>query len=245
MKINTEQQTIQKIVNWLKKKLKESGQRGFVLGLSGGIDSALVAALALRATPDTLGIIMPCHSCERDVRDARAVARKLKLKTKLIDLSGIYDSYLQILPEADRLANSNIKPRLRMTTLYHIAASHKFLVLGTGNKSELSIGYFTKYGDGGADLLPIGSLLKRDVYGLARELDIPKALIDKPPSAGLWENQTDENEMGITYKQLDETLYAFEKGIEPESVDKKIIKRIKTLNSQSAHKRRLPEICIL
>ncbi|HON55642.1 MAG TPA: NAD+ synthase [bacterium] len=234
--------TIKKITKWLEKKLKESKLQGFVLGLSGGIDSAVVAALARQTTKKVLCLIMPCHSAKTDVEDAILVAKKLKLKYEIIDLSPIFDLFLKILPDADKLAIANIKPRLRMITLYYYAALNKSLVLGTGNKSELSIGYFTKYGDGGVDLLPIGNFLKREIYQLAKGLNIPQKIIDKPPSAGLWANQTDESEMGLTYAELDETLINLANGMIPKNIKKQTISKIKKMVQQSEHKRQLPEV---
>jgi len=232
-----------KIVSWIKKQVKLSGAKGIVLGLSGGIDSAVVAALCKKAVgkDKLLVLFMPCNSNPRDLKDAKLVAAKLKLNSKLIDLSGVYNAFLNILPAAGSLALGNLKPRLRMCTLYYFANKLNYLVCGTGNKSELMVGYFTKYGDGGVDILPIADLFKCQVRQLAQELKIPRGVIIKPPTAGLWQGQTDEGEMGITYKALDEILDKFcgNKQI-PISGE---FNKIKKMHKKSEHKRKGAEIC--
>lgn len=224
------------IVEWLKDKVAEARCKGLVFGLSGGIDSAVVAALAKRAFPNnSLGIIMPCHSMSIDEEHAKLVADAINLKTTKVDLGDVFDTHLRVLNDtrSNRLALSNIKPRLRMTTLYYFAQLNGYLVTGTGNKSEITIGYFTKHGDNGVDLLPIADFVKEEVKELARFLNIPDIIINKPPSAGLWENQTDENEMGLTYNQLDNYIRT---GIAEEDVREKI----ERMNKISEHKRRIP-----
>lgn len=224
------------LVNWLRDKVQEAGCKGLVVGLSGGIDSAVVAALAKRAFPEnSLGVIMPCHSNSQDEEHARLVAETIGLKTVKVDLSKTFDSLIDELKDdgANLLAVSNIKPRLRMTTLYYFAQKNKYLVAGTGNKSELTIGYFTKYGDSGVDLLPISDFVKFEVKELAKFLGIPEIIINKPPSAGLWENQTDENEMGFSYKELDSFILTGE-------ADQKVKEKIIRMNKLSEHKRRMP-----
>jgi NAD+ synthase len=232
-----------KIVSWIKNQVKLSGAKGIVLGLSGGIDSAVVAALCKKAVGKNkvLVLFMPCNSNPRDLKDAKLVAAKLKLNSKLIDLSGVYNTFLNILPSAGSLALGNLKPRLRMCTLYYFANKLNYLVCGTGNKSELMVGYFTKYGDGGVDILPIADLFKCQVRQLAQELKIPRGVIIKPPTAGLWQGQTDEGEMGITYKALDEILDKFcgNKQV-PNSEE---FNKIKKMYKRSEHKRKGAEIC--
>ncbi|SCG83571.1 NAD+ synthase [Proteiniborus sp. DW1] len=231
------QELCEDIVMWLRDRVKESGSKGLVFGLSGGIDSAVVAALAKRAFPDeSLGIIMPCHSNPEDEEHARLVACALDLETKKVDLSSVYDLYLTELESTDNiLALSNIKPRFRMTTLYYYAQIKKYLVTGTSNKSEFTVGYFTKHGDSGVDILPIIDLLKEEVFELARYLNIPEIIINKPPTAGLWENQTDEKEMGFTYSELDGYIKT---GEAKDSVKE----RIEAMYNRSAHKRRFPQM---
>jgi len=234
----------QKIINWIKKELKDSGAEGLVVGLSGGVDSSVVAALAKEAAGEknTLGLIMPCHSSLADFEDARSMAKKLGIKIRVVDLSEIFDRLVKILPRAGRIAMGNLKPRLRMMVLYYFANRLNYLVCGTGNKSELMMGYFTKYGDGGVDILPLGDLLKREVRMLAQDLGIPDSIIYKTPSAGLWANQTDEDEMGITYDELDEALERLENRKRSLLAEKKI-EKIKSILKKSEHKRQMPRIC--
>lgn len=231
---------VQKLCVWMKDKVIKAKAKGVVFGLSGGIDSAVVAALSIRILPqNTLAIIIPCHSFEADTNDALDLINKFNISYKIIDLSKVYDSLIYLLDDKEKegsfkLAEANIKPRLRMITLYYFANKLNYLVVGTGNKSELTIGYFTKYGDGGADILPLGNLLKNQVKELAEYLGIPKKIINKLPSAGLWEGQTDEEEIGISYDQLDKYLKTGK--IENKIIEKKIQDKI----TQSAHKRTIP-----
>ncbi|MDN5331945.1 MAG: synthase [Tepidanaerobacteraceae bacterium] len=223
------------LVEWLKERVKESGAKGAVFGLSGGIDSAVVGVLCKKAFGENcLGLIMPCYSDQKDEDDAIKVAEKFDIPYKKIVLNSVFDAFTNILDKTDnRNVIANIKPRLRMTTLYYYAGFNNYLVVGTGNKSELTVGYFTKYGDGGVDLLPLANLVKKQVRDLALYLGIPRDIIEKPPTAGLWEGQTDEGEMGITYEELDE--YILTGKARPEVEEK-----IKNLTRKSEHKRRLP-----
>ena len=231
---------VQKLCVWMEDKVTEAKAKGVVFGLSGGIDSAVVAALSIRIFPrNTLAIIIPCHSLEADINDALDLINKFNIQYKIIDLSKVYDSFIHLLNDKEKkknfkLAEANIKPRLRMTTLYYFANKLNYLVVGTGNKSELMIGYFTKYGDGGADILPLGNLVKSRIRELAEYLGIPKKIINKPPSAGLWEGQTDEKEIGISYEQLDKYLKTGK--LNNKIVEKKTQDKI----TKSAHKRTTP-----
>lgn len=231
---------VQKLCDWMEDKVTTAKAKGIVLGLSGGLDSAVVAALSIRRfSQNTLAIIIPCHSLEADISDALDFINKFNISYKIIDLSKVYDPLIHLLNDKKKersfkLAEANIKPRLRMITLYYFANKLNYLVVGTGNKSELSIGYFTKYGDGGADILPLGNLLKSQVRELAEYLGIPKKIIDKPPSAGLWEGQTDEEEIGISYEQLDKYL-------KTGKLKNKIIEKgIQDKITKNAHKRAIP-----
>jgi NAD+ synthase len=232
-----------RIVLWIKKQVGLAKAKGVVLGLSGGLDSCVAAALAKEAlgANKVLGLLMPCHSQKQDSQDARSFARKFKINTRIIDISGVYDNLIRLLPAADRMTRANLRPRLRMIVLYYFARKYGYLVCGTSNKSELMAGYFTKFGDGASDILPIGDLLKTQVRELASELKIPRQIIDKPPTAGLWPGQTDEKEMGITYPDLDDILSRLEnkrKQVLPAAK----VKRAKELVRSSEHKRCKPAV---
>ncbi|MDQ7779056.1 MAG: NAD(+) synthase [Planctomycetota bacterium] len=234
-----------RISNWIRAQVKGARAKGIILGLSGGIDSAVVAVLAKRAVGgNALGVIMPCHSASDDEADARLVARRFGISTRKIDLSRAFDALASTLSRnagravadsAARLAMANLKPRLRMIVLYYLANRMNYLVAGTGNRAEISVGYFTKYGDGAVDILPIGSLLKREVRALAVELGIPEKIITKPPSAGLWPGQTDEGEMEILYDELDSILAG-------EGGDKASVRKVRSMAARSEHKRRMPAV---
>ena len=242
----------QRIVEWLRKKAKESKTNGFVFGMSGGIDSSVVAVLCKKALPDNcLAVMLPCNSHELDLTHAKLVAEKFDINYKVVNIKEPFECLLKDLENSakgtkgnDKLATANIKPRLRMTSLYYFANKLNSLVPGTDNKTESLVGYFTKYGDGGVDILPISELFKRDVRKLAKYLGIPNEIIEKAPSAGLWNGQTDEGEMGITYDQLDDALDKIEKGKEA-SVEPELLEKVKSMVASSEHKRNLPPVCSL
>ncbi len=232
----------ERISRWIREQVEAAGAAGVLVGLSGGIDSAVVAVLAQRAMGDhVLGLLLPCYSLPEDERDALMVADTFKIRRERVDLSSIYDVFLQQLPEAGEMCRANLKPRLRMTTLYYYANKLNYLVTGTGNKSELMMGYFTKYGDGGVDLLPLGDLTKSQVRKLAEELEIPKRIIERPPSAGLWAGQTDEEEMNIRYEDLDKIIVSLEKRKEAK-FPKAQLSYVKGMVARSRHKRSTPPI---
>lgn len=234
----------QPIVRWLRQEVKSAKAKGIVLGLSGGVDSSVVAALAVLAVgrKNVLALFLPCHSCSSDYRDALVIAKQLGISLRKVDLNSAYKCLLKFLPGAGKLACANIKPRLRMTVLYYFANKYNYLVCGTGNKSEIMAGYFTKYGDGACDLLPLAGLYKHQVRKLAGELGISKRIITKPPSAGLWPGQTDEGEMGISYDELDDILERIEKH-KKQIAAKTKVNKVKQMLSDSEHKRRGPKIC--
>ncbi len=236
----------EKIVSWIRQELSLTKTKGIVMGLSGGIDSCLVACLAKEAVGKNrlLALILPCHSLKNDLKDARFCARHLGIKTKIIDLSSSYDKFIKILPPAGALARANLKPRLRMAVLYYFANKLNYLVCGTGNKSELMVGYFTKYGDGATDILPIGDLLKREVRALAGLLGIPQRIINKPPTAGLWSGQTDEGEMGLSYAELDDILERRENKTN-QVLAKEKVGKVNRMMKNSEHKRQGPRICYI
>jgi len=233
------------ISSWIRERVEEAGARGVVLGMSGGIDSSLTAVLARMGLGDgMLGVIMPCHSDPTDVEHARLVAVKFGIEMEYVDLTTVFDCLLATLPPGDKVAVGNLMPRLRMAVLYYFANSRNYLVAGTGNKSEIMVGYTTKYGDSGVDILPLGDLLKTQVRELARELGIPAEIIAKPPSAGLWEGQTDEGEMGISYDELDSILAAIESG-DTSECDQEAMARVRAMMAASQHKRDPIPICEL
>ena len=239
--MNTEQ-LAEKLVLWIREKVLAAGCKGVVLGMSGGLDSSVLAVLCRRAFPqNTLGVIMPCHSPQEDKTHAQLVAGKFSIPTTEVVLDNIFDALLQTLPDCKaapsvgQLAQANLKARLRMLTLYYGANQLRCLVVGSSNRSELAIGYFTKYGDGGVDLLPLGSLAKEQTRELAGFLGIPQPIIDKPPSAGLWDGQTDEDEIGFSYDELDHYLLT---GDAPDELRGKI----ESMIAASDHKRSLPPI---
>jgi len=233
---------VQKLVAWIKDKVRTAACRGVVLGLSGGLDSSVLAVLCHRALPqDTLGVIMPCQSIEQDKAHALAVASKFSIPTTEVNLDSVIDAMLRELP-AHKLGNTpgllalaNLKARLRMVTLYYIANQLNYMVAGSSNRSEITVGYFTKYGDGGVDIMPLGNLVKGEVRELAHHLGIPQEIIDKPPSASLWEGQTDEGEMGFSYEALDRYILT---GDAPQDLKN----RIEAMKAASEHKRTLPPV---
>lgn len=242
---------------WLKQRLDESGADRFVLGVSGGIDSAVVAGLCARAAgPDrVLGVMMPSGSNPDDLVQAQKVAEAFGITSTTVDLTAIADAFYSAMPDRKKLfdeilgedagenldarfqlAAANVRPRLRMMTVYYLANLSRGIVVGTGNKTEYLIGYFTKYGDGGVDIMPLVDLHKYEVRGVAKAIGVPESVISRPPSAGLWEGQTDEHEIGLTYDQLDSTLEAIEAG-DTAGIDSAVLARVQQLVSSTTHKR--------
>lgn len=228
---------LEKRVAFIQGLLKESGAKGIVFGNSGGKDSALVGILCKKACDNVLGVIMPCQSKRNfgeDRDDGLDLARQFGIETVQVDLSEAKAAVTAAVQEVSSIsdqASANIAPRLRMTTLYTIAQSRGCLVAGTGNRSEAYMGYFTKWGDGAYDLNPIFDLTVTEIYEFLRFLDAPSNIITKAPSAGLFEGQTDEAEMGVTYAQIDE--FILHGTGDPEAVSK-----IKAAHARTEHKRR-------
>ena len=225
-------EVVDNLVKWLRDSVKEAGCDGIVYGLSGGVDSAVIAGLSKLAFGDnSLAIMMPINSDSKDEADAKLVVDKFELNAIKVDLSRTYLEMEKVLEHGDNeMAYANIKPRLRMTTLYYYAQLKNYLVVGTSNKSEFLVGYFTKYGDSGSDLMPLVDFNKREIYELAKYLSVPIEIIQKPPSAGLFKEQTDEMELGFTYDELE--LYMNGKKID----ENKFIK-IEKMIKNSEHKR--------
>ncbi|MDR0303194.1 MAG: NAD(+) synthase [Chitinispirillales bacterium] len=229
----------QKRIEFIRSVVKSSGADGIVYGNSGGKDCTLVGILCKKACDNTLGLIMPCGSNQNyttDKTDAQAVAKQFDIETRTVDLSDVKNEFVRIAGKAVQLDNSalvNIAPRLRMTTLYAAAAGENRIVAGTGNRSEIYMGYFTKWGDGACDFNPIADLSVSEIYEFLRFLKAPACVIEKAPSAGLFDGQTDEKEMGITYRGIDEFLLNGEASED----DKAVIKRF---HDRSEHKRTAP-----
>ena len=225
---------LNEIESFLKDYLEKSGCKAYVLGLSGGVDSSLVAALAKEAVgKDRLYCYaIDIDSNPRDIEDAKRVAKELDVHLEVISLSKTFHSYLDELKGQEflRLSKSNLKVRMRMCALFAYAQEKSGLVLGTDNWDERYVGYFTKYGDGAADLLPIVHLTKNEVREAAKLFGLSEDLYNRTPSAGLFEGQTDETEMGVSYTDLDNYLLG-------KSVNEDAKKRIEHLHRISEHKR--------
>lgn len=246
------EKTKEDILDFIQAKVSESHTDGIVVGLSGGIDSTLVAYLACEALgkDKVFGIVMPSSTTpSEDNIHGINVAQNLGIEYKEIAIDSILNEYLSMtqLEETD-LAVGNLKARIRMTIIYYYANTHNLLVSGTGNRSEILIGYFTKHGDGACDIEPIGDLYKHDVFKLAEYLDVPREILDKPPRAGLWNNQTDEEEIGMSYDLLDQILYFHsEKDMDKEEIAERLdipiddVDMIITKVIRSAHKSKVPE----
>ncbi len=222
-------------VAFIKGLVLKSGMNGIVYGNSGGKDSALVGILCKAACDNTVGIIMPCTSKRNygmDTADAMTVAERYAIETRRVDLSPVKEAAVGQISEASELntaALSNIAPRLRMMTLYAVAAAERRLVAGTGNRSEAYVGYFTKWGDGAHDFNPISDLTVKEIFEFLRYLKAPECIIEKAPSAGLFDGQIDESEMGLSYAKLDEYLLTGK--TDPDSE-----KLIEKMHSRSLHK---------
>jgi len=226
------------IVSWLKEQVEKSGAKGLVFGLSGGIDSACVGVLCRKAVKDNcLGLIMPCESHVDDEDMASLVANKFSIPITKICLDKPFKKLLDVLPASkNNIVRANLKPRLRMLTLYYYAANYGYLVCGCSNKTEIKLGYYTKYGDGAADILPLGNLLKTQVRRLAKDLSIPPEIIARRPSAGLCPNQFDEDEMGLLYDEADSILKAIESN-NTKDIDRQKLHKVTSMISNSQHKR--------
>jgi len=239
------------IKRFISAKVGEAGACGVTLGLSGGIDSALTSLLCA----DALGkervhaLVMPDReSNEADVEDALSLAGTLGIECRRIDIAPVLETCKSSVGGGDRRSLGNLKARVRMTLLYYKANKENLLVAGTSNKSEFSVGYFTKYGDGAADMAPLGALYKTQVRKLAEHLGLPRHILDKEPSAGLWPGQTDEAELGLSYEVLDIVLLGLEKAMSHDAIafelgmDVKTIKKVESLFEGSRHKRSLAQI---
>lgn len=234
---------IDSITSWIKSIVDNAGADGVVLGLSGGVDSAVLCGLCAKAIkPDeVLGVVMPCYSDWQDQADAMKVVVKFGVRYVIFNLDSVFDAFKYWVQYStkdsgqQKVSDGNLKARLRMTTLYYIANQWNYLVAGSDDRSENYVGYFTKYGDGASDFAPLSNLTKAEVRELAKELGVPESVINKPSSPGLWEGQTAEGELGISYKEIDAFLVG---GEVPTDVRDKI--ELKHKNTE--HKRLMPHI---
>ncbi|MFC7322883.1 NAD(+) synthase [Halobacillus campisalis] len=236
---------IEYLVTWLQDKVKEAGANGALVGVSGGIDSAVVSYLIKRAFPDhSLGVLLPINKGVEDQPDALATVENADLDYIGIELTESYKATYSSIEEElknkgewneenAQLRGANLQARLRMSTLYAVAQNYGYLVVGTDNAAEDYTGYFTKYGDGGVDLVPLIHLRKEEVREMASHLGVTDEVINKKPSAELWDGQSDEEEMGITYEAID----AYLRG---ESIDPEDERVLRNLHTTSEHKRQIP-----
>jgi NAD+ synthase len=241
------------VIDFIQKEVKKAGLSGAVVGISGGIDSALTATLTVKAlgAEKVLGIHMPESglTSAADTKDAKILSDWLGIEFLNIDISGIAQAFMAATPDSeffDRISKGNMKARIRMSLLYLYANQLNRMVMGTGNKTELLLGYYTKYGDGGVDTEPIGGLYKTEVWELSRKLGIPDSIINKKPTAGLWAGQTDEAELGMPYTTLDKVLKLLEINTDSQSlmestqISEDQVNSIRKRIERSEHKRKSP-----
>jgi len=242
------------LTRFIREEVTKIGFKHAVVGISGGVDSSVSAYLSARALggENVWGLIMPYKTSNPDsVADAKEVVKRTGIKTETIEITPMVDSYFEKFPGADNRRRGNVMARQRMVVLYDKSAEHKALVVGTSNKTEFLLGYTTLWGDMASAINPLGDLYKTQVWQLAKFLGIPESIIDKPPSADLWAGQTDEDELGFTYREVDKLLYLM--------VDKRFtvaelveagyeevfIRKVFSIIQRTQYKRRLPVIAKL
>jgi NAD+ synthase len=235
---------------FIKDKVRDAGAKGVVVGLSGGLDSAVVAAISAQALgPDrVLCLLLPeANTPPKEMEDAKELAEGLGTEHMLVHIDPVLEACKQQMGgDVEPVAFANVKARSRMVLLYYHANLRGYLVMGTSNKSELFMGYFTKHGDGGVDYMPLGDLYKTQVRGLAEHLGVPRKFIDKAPSANLLPDQTDEEDMGISYEDLDRILLGIELGMHDHEIAERTglseaeATRIRGVVHRTRHKRRAP-----
>jgi NAD+ synthase len=247
------------IIEFIRLEVSRAQSQGVVLGLSGGIDSSVAVSLATKALGNdrVLGLILPDRdvSEQKDIDDAVELSKQLGIKYHIIDITEIKQKYLDQLP-LEKKSIGNLTARIRMTLIYYYANLFNKLVLGTSDKSEMMIGYFTKFGDGAADLLPLADLYKTEVRELGRYLNVPKTILSKKSTPSLWLNQTAEKEIGMEYKKIDAILKYFEyldennsasteKDLLKKGCNKKDVVFVKDRLLKNIHKRISPKICVI
>ena len=240
------------IKSFISFRVNEAKAKGVVIGLSGGLDSAVTTKMCVEALgkEKVFCFLLPTENTPKeDTEDALEFAKSLGVKYRIINISGIVKKIASTIHnKMKKKEMGNIHARTRMIVLYYFANKNNYLVVGSGNKTELLMGYFTKYGDGACDIMPLGDLYKTQVRELAKHLKIPEKIINKTPRAGLWKGQTDESELGIKYEILDQILYGMEKGLKNNEIVKSVgveiseVKRIKNIVNSTKHKRKMPEI---
>ncbi|EHO7342898.1 NAD+ synthase [Campylobacter jejuni] len=240
------QKITEKMCDFIQEKVKNSQSQGVVLGLSGGIDSALVATLCKRALKENVfALLMPTQiSNKANLEDALRLCADLNLEYKIIEIQSILDAFIKQSENTTLVSLGNFAARIRMSLLYDYSALKNSLVIGTSNKSELLLGYGTIYGDLACAFNPIGSLYKSEIYALAKYLNLHENFIKKAPSADLWENQSDEADLGFSYAQIDEGLKALEINDEKllRTLDPSLIAMLKNRMQKNAFKGKMPEI---
>jgi NAD+ synthase len=239
------------LVRFIRDETTNAGFARAVVGVSGGVDSAVSATLAAEALgkENVLGVMMPYRSSSpKSVEDAKLVIQKAGIRSELVDISRMVDGYCEERSVTDALRRGNVMARMRMIVLYDLSAREKALVIGTSNKTEILVGYGTQHGDLASAINPVGDLYKSQIWQLAEALGIPKQVIEKAPTADLWEGQTDEGEMGVTYARLDALLFEMidERHTDEElngmGFESELIKRVRGLIQKNQFKRRPPVI---
>jgi len=241
------------IRDFILETVRASGLEGAIVAVSGGIDSAVTLAMASRALGEEKVRALTMPECDitpsSDVTDVINLTEALGVTCDIVEITPVINamrSTLSLYDPSDLVSSGNIKPRVRMMVSYHFANTLHLMVIGSSNKSELLTGYFTKYGDGGVDLMPIGDLYKTQVRQLAKHIGIPHRIIEKTPTAGLWPGQTDEEELGVDYRTLDLILFGLERGMNTSEIsravgtDKSVVEGVMSMVRGSEHKRRLP-----
>jgi NAD+ synthase len=246
------ERVVEKIDSFLNQKLEEAGAEGFVIGISGGIDSAVVAKLAVDSvgSENVYGWVMPGDpSSEQNMKDARELADNLGIEIREVNIEETVQSFNETAPfQIGELAEGNVRARVRMIYEYMDANENNLMVLGGGNKTENLTGYFTKYGDGAVDLTPIGNLYKTEVKKLAEHIGLDQKFIEKKPTAGLWEEQTDEGELGASYEIIDRILkraveqkQSVDKIVEETEISRTKVERFVEMYDKTEHKRKRPQ----